>query len=118
MECNICYEKSYNIVNCFDRCNFKVCRPCFRKLLELDDGEIYYTCPMCRVSNLYGESKRFTKFVDRGLDLLKIIIQLYKNDYIQHKTNEQWTAYTLATIDDDLLQHIHTIDSNRAPQVL
>jgi hypothetical protein len=117
-ECNVCYDSTYHVIHCFNDCSFKVCRDCFKKLLELDDGKIYYTCPMCRVSNIYGESKRFTKFIDKGLDLLKIIIKLYKNNYIQNKTNEQWTAYTLATIDDDMLQHIHRIDSNRAPQVL
>jgi len=40
------------------------------------------------------------------LDLLKIIIHLYKNDLIQNRTNQQWTEYT---------QQI--IDNNRAPQI-
>ena len=106
MECNICYEKSYNIVDCFSRCKFKLCRPCFRKLLEMDDDEIYYTCPMCRGVNMYNQSKRFTKFVDRGLDLLKIIIHLYKNDLIQNRTNQQWTEYTQQIIDNNRAPHI------------
>jgi hypothetical protein len=92
MECNICYNKSHNIVHCFSKCKIEVCRPCFRKMIRLDNEEICYTCPMCRDDNTYGKSQRFTKFMDKGLDLLKIVVVLYQGN-IQRQTNDGWGRF-------------------------
>ena len=99
MECNICYETSHNIVHCFNKCAFKTCRKCFKKMLEVVDGEICYTCPMCRHLNIYNVSKNFTLFMNRGLDLLKLSLSLMKHELDEQKLNHHWVMYNLETID-------------------
>jgi len=86
MECNICYETTHNIVHCFNKCAFKTCRKCFKHMLEIVDGEICYSCPMCRHLNIYNVSKNFTLFMKRGLDLLKIILVSYETTIGRTKT--------------------------------
>lgn len=48
-ECNICYEFSDKMENCFYFCKFKVCHKCISKCINLSlDGIIGYSCPCCR----------------------------------------------------------------------
>ena len=86
-ECNVCYNLVKKPVLCFSSCKFQLCYSCFKKLLELNDGEVVFTCPMCRVPHVYHKSAKFTKFVNKSRDLLKKIVDL---TYIQSRTDIAW----------------------------
>ena len=100
MECNICYDKTYNLVYCFHKCKFIVCRNCFKKMLTMVEDDLFYCCPMCRRDNVYGINKNFTLFINKGMDLLRIGLGLYKEAYKQQALSHHWTLYSLSHIDN------------------
>ena len=71
----------------------------FNHMLEIVDGEICYSCPMCRHLNIYNVSKNFTLFMKRGLDLLKLSLSLMKQQLDEQRLNHHWVMYNLETID-------------------
>ena len=87
MECNVCYANINSVISCFNGCSFVVCRSCFKRLIELKDSEVCYTCPMCRDQQIYQNSPRFTRFMNKSRDLLKKIIDL---TYTQSMTEIDW----------------------------
>jgi hypothetical protein len=90
LECNVCYANINNIISCFNGCSFVVCRPCFKRLIQLHNSDVCYTCPMCRDQQIYQKSPRFTRLMNKSRDLLKKIIDL---TYIQSRTEIEWCRY-------------------------
>jgi hypothetical protein len=91
-ECNVCYEHTTKIIHCFGQCNFKVCRQCFKKMIVLKNSEVTYDCPMCRCNNTYITSRRFTKFINNHIDLLRMVVEL---TYVQFRTNVMWDNFVV-----------------------
>ena len=89
-ECNVCYDSTYHVIHCFNDCSFKVCRDCFKKMIVLKNSEVCYGCPMCRKDSTYMTTKRFTNFVNKSIDLLRIVVEL---TYKQFRTNHQWDNF-------------------------
>ena len=82
MECNICYESSPTI-SCFKQCHVQVCRPCFKRMIEITENEVCYTCPVCRHENIYGRTRAFTRFIDRSNDMLRHCLGLRQQDMVE-----------------------------------
>lgn len=89
-ECNICYNSIKRPVFCFNGCSFEMCNSCFKQMIEFRDGDVCYACPMCRTKQVYQQSPRFTKFINKSRDLLKKIVDL---TYTQSITDIEWNRF-------------------------
>lgn len=112
-QCDICYQDSETIVECFKGCTINTCEDCLEKQIKIQSNRVVfdqpnnftisYTCSMCQHKSRYAqdspEDVKFTEWIRNSPKVLTNLLDKFIGTPIP--TNRNSTYALLATIGDE-----------------